>query len=263
MIKRTALIVSILATVLLVIVLGLLGPIAAAETPADPAVTAAVAPLDSIKDNTLYGESDSLSNGSGAYFMAGVNGNGDPRRGLLKFDIANNVPLNSLIISATLRLYVSKNPFLPHQAEAFALHRVLSEWGEGASDAPGEEGGGGTAAIGDATWSFSYFSPTPTERISWSSPGGDFLPAASAKTLIGDAGHFYSWRHTPGMLADLMYWLRNPDDNHGWIILGNETDVYTARRFDSRENNEPANWPVLMVEYVQGYPSYLPLIIGQ
>jgi hypothetical protein len=119
------------------------------------------------------------------------------------------------------------------------------------------------ATAGDATWSFSYFSPTPTERISWTNPGGDFLPTASASTIIGDAGQFYSWHSSPGMLADLWHWLRFPDDNHGWMILGNESGNYTARRFNSRENRDVSTRPTLAVEYVQAYPSYLPLIIGK
>ena len=168
-----------------------------------------------------------------------------------------DVPPNALIISATLRVFVSKNPIFPHQAEAFALHRVLSDWGEGASDAPGEEGGGGPAELGDATWSFSHYSPTPTQRRTTR------LHRGRVATIIGDAPQFYRWHHTPGMLADLMTWLRSPADNHGWIIVGNETDDYTARRFNSRENGNVSTRPVLTVEYVPAYPSYLPLVIDQ
>ena len=65
------------------------------------------------------------------------------------------------------------------------------------------------------------------------------------------------------MLADLRHWLRQPDDNYGWIVLGNESENWTARRFDSRENAEAAFRPVLAVEYVEAHPGYLPLIIGK
>jgi hypothetical protein len=248
----------------MVVVIGLRSVGAAAETPADPVAVSAVIKLGSIRDNTLYEGDEALSNGKGEHFFAGVNGLEESRRGLLKFAIANNVPPNALIISATLALHVSKNPILPHQAESFQLHRVLSDWGEGTSDAPFGEGTGTTATVGDATWSFSYYSPTPTQRLSWTNPGGDFLPTASASTVIGDEREEpYTWQSTPGMLADLWHWLRFPDDNHGWIVLGNESDAYTARRFDSRENSEPSYRPVLTVEYVQAYPSYIPLVIGK
>jgi hypothetical protein len=220
--------------------------------------------LGSIRDNTLYEESGSLSNGKGEYFFAGAIADEDAtlRRGLVKFDIASNIPPNGIIVSATLRLFVSKNPSV-HKPENFTLHRALSDWGEGTSDATGEEGPGTTATEGDATWLHSFYSPTPTQRIDWTNPGGDFMPAASASTVIDFQAIFYTWGPSPGMISDLTTWLQKPDQNYGWFVIGDESEKRTARRFDSRENGEPANRPVLFVEYapIQGQV-YLPVVFG-
>jgi hypothetical protein len=262
MFARRALIVSIPGFVLLVLVAGLQYLAAAAEEPAHPGTSSTVIELGAIGDNTLYAEDDLLSNGAGQRFFAGATALGDLRRGLVKFDVAGNVPAEAFIVSATLRLHVSKHHALA-QPELFTVNRVLSEWGEGTSDAPLEEGIGAAATVGDATWSFSYYSPTPTELISWTNPGGDFLPVASASTVIGVADGYYTWGPEPGIIADLMYWLRFPDKNYGWIVLGNELDLRTARRFDSRENVGPNFRPILIVEYAQAQRQYLPLIAGQ
>ena len=262
MFNRKPLIIAVIVFVLTVIVIGLQSLAVAAETPANRTVTTNVVPLGSVLDTSLYEENGLRSNGKGEYFFAGATQGGDLRRGLVKFDIASNVPPNTIIVSATLRLHVSKHP-LEHKPESFTLHRITTEWGEGDSDPIGPEGSGATATEGDATWTFSYFSPTPTERINWTNPGGDFLPAVSASTVIDLENEYYTWGPSREMLADLRYWQRNPTENYGWIVLGNESENWTARRFDSRENSVAANRPVLTVEYVQGYPSYLPLIIGQ
>jgi len=230
------------------------------EVTAAPAIIA----LDAIRDNTLYEENVLFSNGQGAYFFAGSTDQGALRRGLLKFDIASNLPPDALIVSATLRLSVSRHPSFGSKPEQFALHRLLADWGEGASDAPAEEGVGVAAEEGDATWSYAFFSITPTNLISWTTPGGDFVPTASASTTIGVTDGMYYWRPSPGMIADLMYWLKFPDDNHGWLLQGNESEQRTARRFDSRENDMAANRPVLYVEYITIQSRvHLPLIVAE
>lgn len=259
--RRKTLVISMLGFVLLALVIGMRSVAAVSDAPDKPAVVSATVPLGSIKDNTLFEESGSLSNGKGEYFFAGRTGQANSRRGLVRFDIASNVPPNALVISATLRLHLSKYSLFQHEPEPFSIHRVLTEWGEGTSDAPGEEGTGTTATKGDATWLFARYSPTPTERINWTTPGGDFAPQASASTMADVNGYYY-WGSSPGIIADLMHWLRFPDNNHGWLLVGDEDNNYSARRFDSRENGNPSMRPVLYVEYVAARQSYLPVIIG-
>jgi hypothetical protein len=258
MVKRRTLVVTILGSVLLLVVLSVnaLGAASGggreAGSPAQVGVASGTVPLGAIKDTTLYEESDSLSNGQGEYFFAGAIGGGDRRRGLVKFDIASNVPppRYALIVSATLRLYVSKNPPPPYfNPEPISIHRVMADWGEGTSNAPDEEGTGTQATLGDATWAFSYYSPTPTDRISWTSPGSDFLPGASATSIVGEQDQYYTWTPTSEMLSDLRHWQTFPEKNFGWLLMGNEQDERTARRFNSSENSSPVTRPTLYVEY--------------
>ncbi len=262
MVKRRTLVVSIPIFVLLIIVLGLMALIVAAEATLEPATTSAVVPLGSISDTTLYEENVLRSNGQGQYLFAGATQLVGLRRGLVKFDIAANVPPNALIVSATLKMFVSRHPD-PHKPELFTIHRITTQWGEGASDPIDPEGSGATAEEGDATWSLSYFSPTPTERINWHSLGGDFLPTVSAGTTVDEQNNYVTWGPSPGMLADLTHWLRFPENNHGWMLLGNESEKKTARRFNSRQNGDPSTRPTLYVEYttIQG-SLYLPQIVG-
>lgn len=194
------------------------------------------------KDNTLYeNASGSYSNGSGDGFFAGQNNHGEVRRGLVAFDVAGNIPAGALIQSATLRLNLSR---ALSGVYSVALHRVLADWGEGTSVAFGEEGGGGTAATGDATWIHTFFN---TQL--WTNAGGDFAAAASAaQTIAGDLG-FYDWGSTPEMVADAQAWLDTPAENFGWLLLGNEAANASAKRFDSRNHSVVENRPVLTIIY--------------
>lgn len=71
------------------------------------------------------------------------------RRGLITLDIAANVPAGSTITFAALTLRMSQTTTLVQPVE---LRRVFSGWGEGTSVAPGNGGGGDSAATGDTTW---------------------------------------------------------------------------------------------------------------
>jgi len=88
-------------------------------------------------DSTMYSEAV-RSNGAGAHFFAGRTDSGKLRRGLIAFDVAATVPAGSTITAVTLDLYMSRTDT---GMVTVNLHRVLSDWGEGMSDAPGEEGG--------------------------------------------------------------------------------------------------------------------------
>jgi hypothetical protein len=43
-----------------------------------------------------------------------------------------------------------------------------------------------------------------------------------------------------------------PSSNFGWILIGDEAAGQTARRFDSRDNANPPDWPSLVVTYNAG-----------
>jgi hypothetical protein len=53
------------------------------------------------------------------------------------------------------------------------------------------------------------------------------------------------------MVADVQVWLDRPAANYGWLLLGNEARPQTTKRFDTRENPNPAVRPALIVEYMR------------
>ena len=198
------------------------------------------------KDNTLYEESGSLSNGAGNHFFAGAVGaigSNVLRRGLIAFDVAAAVPAGATIAGVTLTLRMSKSP-AAGGPEAFTLHACTSDWGEGTSHAPGEEGQGGNATTGDATWVHAMF-----DTDNWTTAGGDFVSSESASTTV-DAIGFYTWTGEQ-MVQDVQGWLDTPASNYGWLVMGDEGTPSSAKRFDSKENADANNRPVLEITYTQ------------
>jgi hypothetical protein len=192
------------------------------------------------KDNTLYefvpADGD-RSNALGFHFFTGETAMGEFRRGVLAFDIAGNIPAGSAILSVTLSLNMSMTPSAtPRTTE---LHKLLADWGEGTSQASGGEGEGAPATTNDATWRHRFF-----DTIFWTTEGGDFSVIVSANQSVGDVG-MYTWSSSQ-MVADVQSWLNNPDANFGWLVLGDESEIATAKRFDTRESASP---PVLTIQF--------------
>jgi uncharacterized repeat protein (TIGR01451 family) len=214
-----------------------------------PLLATVTTTLPANKDNTLYEKLDgSLSNGQGQHFFVGRTGTNPPnqlqiRRGLIAFDLAgSSIPANAIIMSVTLTLHVSQLPNEGDPFQTISLHRLSANWGEGASNALGEEGSGAASASGDATWLHRSYTNTL-----WATAGGDFVPASSASRTVDNIG-FFSWS-SPQMVNDVQFWLNTPGQNFGWLLRGNEVVSKTARRFDTRENPTTNNRPVLIVEY--------------
>jgi glucose/arabinose dehydrogenase len=212
---------------------------------------AATVVLSPVKDNTLYEDNTgSISNAAGQHFFAGQNVGSLVRRGLIAFDIAGNIPAGSRIVNATLTLHMSRT--ISGSANV-SLHKLLANWGEGTSDAPGNEGGGASATDGDATWLHKFLDTADPVCIvadpdCWSSPGGDFEGTASASGAVGGIG-FYTWGPTDQLVADVQAWLNAPATNFGWLLRGNEAASGTTKRFDTKENLTEANRPELTVEF--------------
>ncbi|MCH7526106.1 MAG: DNRLRE domain-containing protein [Planctomycetes bacterium] len=200
-----------------------------------------VVAIDAAKDNTLYEDPNGqISNGSGSYFFAGTTAIGEVRRGVIAFDITGNVPPGATITGASLTLNMSRT--IAGDVDV-GLHRVEADWGEGASDASGQEGAGAPAEPGDATWIHTFF-----DTAFWANVGGDFSLNASAVQIIGDLG-FYTWESTEGLVADVQAWLNDPLNNFGWLLLADETNFPTAKRFDTKDHIDPDVHPVLTVEF--------------
>ncbi len=212
--------------------------------------------LTPTKDNTLYeSTTGEVSNGAGAFFFVGNTNGTSIRRGLIAFAIADKIPTDATIVSATLQLQMSKTS---GGAANVSLHRALADWGEGSSDATANEGKGATAASGDATWLHTFHTTT-----FWQTPGGDFAPTATATTSVSGVG-FYRWPSSPAMVTEVQQWLDTPATDFGWVVVGDESVAGTAKRFTARESNSLTNRPQLTVVYtVTGTALrnfYLPLI---
>ena len=106
------------------------------------------------------------------------------------------------------------------------VHTVSADWGEGNSNAGGQEGIGITPQANDATWVHRFFNTS-----TWVTRGGDFNPTPSASINVANVGT-YTWTSSE-LVADVQNWLNNSSSNFGWIILGNETSTHTAKRFAS------------------------------
>lgn len=218
-----------------------------------PAIGGGLA-LVPVQDNTLYeygpqfGNGEPPSNGAGDYFFAGLTARGaEIRRGLLAFDVVGAVPPGSVITEVTLTLEMSRTISGPVNVE---LHRVLSDWGEGTSDADGEEGGGAPPTPGDATWLHTFFPGS-----FWGSPGGDFSATVSATQSV-DATGTYTWGSTSEMVADVQSWLDNPATNFGWLVMGDEMMEASAKRFNTRENG--SGNPQLAITFQEPVPTTPP-----
>src|SRR6266513_3624400 len=201
------------------------------------------------KDNTLYefvAADGDRSNGIGLHLFAGRTDMAEKRRGVLAFNVAGSIPPGSTITSASLSMNMSRT--LLNTARTIELHKLLADWGQGTSDASGQEGQGIAATTNDATWRHRFYN-----TIFWTTQGGDFSGTVSASQSVGAIG-LYVWSSTQ-MVADVQSWLDNPATNFGWLVLGNEATNDTTKRFDTRESTIP---PVLTVEYTTATPTPTP-----
>jgi len=181
-----------------------------------------------------------LANGSGPALFAGstnqtVNG---IRRALIHFDVATALPENAMIDRVFLSLYQSSNNAMP---SAFSLHRILADWGEGASFSTG--GKGAPAEPSDATWLHTFY-----DVQYWVQEGGQFIPHASATEVV-EGADFYTWQSTTHLVNDVRLWLHAPQKNFGWLVMGDEDAKGSVKRFDSREGMTSGQHPMLTVEY--------------
>jgi spore coat protein A len=164
------------------------------------------------------------------------------RRAVLEFDIAGTIPAGATIDSVQLTMVCDK--VAQNANFSVGLYRALSEWGEGTSNTGNsQQGRGEPATTNDATWRHTFYS---TQL--WGTPGGDYAVTASATRTVGPTGG-YVWGSTSGMVADVQTWLNSPSQNHGWIVIGTESQVQTTKRFATRENATVNNRPKLVVNY--------------
>lgn len=216
---------------------------------------AAVIAPPALRDNTIFESPSGNSNALGETFFVGASGGAAAtRRGLLAFDMSG-LPSGAQIDRVTLRLTLADAAAQETAPRSVSLHRLLSDWGEGTSNAgnTGGSGNGTAATTGDATWLMQFYNSDP-----WTTPGGDFLATGSASTPVGvlaDVGTVYQWEtlrggSPTGMVLDVEAWLANSSTNFGWLIkVDDESILRTVRRFYSSDSLNAALRPELEIEY--------------
>ena len=195
------------------------------------------------RDNTIYEEKTSNSNGSGPVMNAGKIATGKIRRAFILFDIASStIPAGATIDSVTLHLNLTNVPASP-TATTIGLYRVSRSWGEGASSS--STGSGAAAKAGDVTWLVRFYPDSV-----WSAAGGDFDGTLHGAGPLNTAEGAYDIPSTPALVQDVQYWLDHPSAaNFGWMLRADESVGVstTVRGIATRE--DATYHPMLEVAY--------------
>jgi len=192
------------------------------------------------EDNSIYEDRPNHTNGGGEHIFSGAT-TASMRRALIRFDLSS-LPDNIQITNVTLELRIDRSGRDSTDDDEYRLHRLLAEWGEGSVVATDPGGIGSPAEPGDATWDYQFF-----EQDQWETPGGDFAETASIVTPLSRQPGTTVTLSSDGMVEDVETWLSEPENNFGWILIGDENGTRNARRFNSSENE--SNPPKLIIEF--------------
>ncbi|MFT7641730.1 MAG: hypothetical protein ACI9G1_003481 [Pirellulaceae bacterium] len=219
-------------------------------------VPASLLVLQPEKDVTLQQDNiGNKANGSGTSVFVGTTADENisllpGRRAAFKFDLVGLVNPGAVILDARLELTQTLTHFTSGDRQ-IDVHKLTADWGEGASNV-GDDEDGTFAQTDDATWSYRFFDDNNRQ---WATPGGDFAAAVSAtQTVIVPSPVTtptkVEWS-SPQLIQDILDWAANPATNYGWVLIGEEgfDNVFSSRRFASRENNIADNRPKLIIEF--------------
>ncbi len=203
-----------------------------------------------VADTTLIQLVPDNNMGAHPFFNAGSTLHGSKNRGLLRFDLASNIPKGSRITSALLTLEVVGIPIDEPAGANFRLHRMLRNWGEGEKVSSSSPGRGELATVGEATWNHRFALTTNN----WSTPGGetgaDYVSPFTSEQFIDPINNQPYTFGGPAsqMTPDVQLWVNNPEQNFGWLLkVEDETTTTTARRFAASEDENYA--PLLAIEF--------------
>ena len=229
------------------------GAMAALALAPRPAAALSVS-LTSVADTGISENYPNNNMGGNPFVNSGTTQNRTRNRGLFRFDVAAALPAGAKVQSATLVLEVVHEPDEQQPFSRFNLHRLLQPWGEGNKTSPTNcnscVGQGAPAGTNETTW-FHRFAYTASE---WSAPGAaptnDYAAQPSSGTTVyGVADSPYPFASTPQTVADVQFWLDEPQSNFGWaLVCQAEQTPFTARRFGSRES--PDRFPRLEIEFL-------------
>ncbi|EGD81691.1 hypothetical protein PTSG_02404 [Salpingoeca rosetta] len=196
--------------------------------------------LRATEDTTICDSNteEDLANALGDGLYVGVTGRDLERRALVKFNVTD-VPNPDGIQNVTFVLYERSNP--KDQPANISLHRVLQEWHEGMSFFPG--GACAPSSSIDASWNYSVVNQTR-----WQAPGGSFVATPSVLTEVGKDTAFYTWSGD-GLIDDVKFWVANPEQNFGWILLNNQEGARSVKSFASRQAADAEDIPRLIIGY--------------
>lgn len=193
------------------------------------------------RDTTLFQDRPAHSSGGFPNFFSSVTQTASPRRTLLKFDIPTTFPVGSTItgVALTLTMDQTRPGNITH-----TLHRVTKAWNEGNNPLvdSGTIGLGAPAQPGDATWTHTSYN-----TITWTTSGGDYAASPSASAPVGTAPGTVTFSSAQ-MTTDTLAWQATPSTNLGWVLIGDESTVHTAKRFVSSEGTAGSR-PRLTITY--------------
>ena len=222
-----------------------------------------------VRDNTLYqGQADGgppdgeRSNAKGPNLWSGKGSNGNLKRSAMFFDCSNSIPNEATITSAVLVLTLDRAQ--PNVGPTdITVHRLVADWGEGTSDASFVDGGGrGTNATpGDMTFTHRFWNPGTNDL--WATAGGEFVANGSAGAValwpqFSDGPPFhpkYNLRSGDGgstatlLEDDIQKIIDGTNPDYGWMLVGDETQQPTSKRYLSREAVDESERPILLVGF--------------
>ena len=144
------------------------------------------------------------NNGGSTTFTSGANGRVERSRGLIRFDLTDQIPGNASIQAVSLTLVCTQVPGMGPADSTFDLHRLLVDWGEGTGFNPDNDFGR-PALSGEATWNNRFHPSSP-----WSVPGaaapGDFSSAVSSSVFVQGVGA-YAFPTSAAMVAAVQAWV--------------------------------------------------------
>lgn len=216
------------------------------------AVSVSVTGTTDTDDSTLYSNATSDNGGATDRGRVGRTGSFGERRMLVRFDLSG-IPTNSVVSSATLQMLMAEAPPTGPNPTTQSIHRVTASWVEGNGTGTGAAG---TIVNGAVSWDSREHG-----SVLWATPGGDFDALPSAQVSAGNVTFVYELWDGVGVTSDVQSWISNPGINHGWIVVGDESQAQTARGYGSSESIDPDERPVLFIEYsppakVEDWPAF-------
>jgi hypothetical protein len=182
------------------------------------------------RDN--YTQSSGPTTNFGSYERMRVTGyadQGDIQRGYIKFDVSS-IPAGTVIGRATLCLYSYDTTKMQGSTGFYGAHRITRNWN-------------------DLTMNWNV----ADAGISWTTPGGDFEPAADALSpkYAPKVPSWYQWDVT----ARVQEWINAPAGNYGWLIKAQNESSHLQDQFYQADTANSMYRPKLIIsDYADPVP---------